>query len=383
MMIRPHGGKLINRILDERVCDKLEEQFDEMPKLLLDPDQKKDLRNIATGVFSPLKGFLTQNDFLYVLEHGRLANDIAWTIPIVLDINPDKNNHFEVGDDVLLIDSQDKVLGVLHSEEIYRFDKKNMAEKVFKTTNKDHPGVREVYEMNDYLLGGKIEMVKCDPEVYPYVNLTPKETRILFKTKKWEKIVAFQTRNPPHIGHEYIQKTALTFMDGIFINPVVGNKKCGDFRDDVIISCYKELIKQYYLKDSAVFSIFETQMRYAGPKEAIYHAIARKNFGCTHMIIGRDHAGVGNYYGSYDAHKIFNEYPDLKIEPLFFRSFYRCKKCGSVVNEKICPHPEKYHVNFSGTKIRHLIKNKKGVPADLMRPEITKIIFGENKPFVE
>jgi sulfate adenylyltransferase len=382
-MIRPHGGKLINRVLDEKVCLKLEDQLDEFPQLKLDVDQVKDVRNISSGVFSPLQGFLNQNDFLCVLEYGRLSSDIAWTIPIVLDVDPKKQNNFAVGDEILLVDPKNKPLGLLNTEEMYTYDKDKMANRVFGTTDSGHPGVQKVFEMKSHLLSGKISMLKCEPDVFPNLNLTPVETRILFKMKNWEKIVAFQTRNPPHVGHEYVQKTALTFMDGIFINPVIGNKKVGDFRDDVILACYQQLIKNYYLKESAVLSIFETPMRYAGPKEAIYHAIARKNFGCSHFIIGRDHAGVGNYYGSYDAHKIFDDYPDLKIEPLFFRSFYRCKKCGTIVNEKICPHEEKYHINFSGTKIRKLIQERRGIPKELMRPEISNIILNEKTPFVQ
>ncbi|MHA1310249.1 MAG: sulfate adenylyltransferase [Candidatus Helarchaeota archaeon] len=382
-MIAPHGGRLINRILGKKVCKGLETQKDEFPKLVLNEDRIKEVRNIANGVFSPLEGFLTQNDFLSVLEYGRLSSDVPWTIPIVLDIDIEKNDKFSAGDEVLLIDKDEKIIAILECEELYQYDKKKMAESVFGTNDLDHPGVRQVYSMNDYLIGGKVSMIECTPTVFPQLNLTPKETRVLFKAKGWKKVVAFQTRNPPHIGHEYVQKTALTFMDGIFINPVVGNKKPGDFKDEIIIACYQELIKQYYLKNSAVLSIFETPMRYAGPKEAIYHAIARKNFGCTHIIIGRDHAGVGNYYGSYDAHKIFDEYPDLKIEPLFFRSFFRCTKCGTVVNEKICPHDEKFHINFSGTKIRKMIQNKVLIPNDLMRPEIAKIILNTKNPFVE
>ncbi len=382
-MIKPHGGKLINRILNDKECERLISQKDELPQIKLNEDRSIEVRNIANGVFSPLEGFMTEDDFISVLEFGRLSSDLAWTIPIVLDVDSDMCKNFTVGDEILLLDPDNEVLALLESEELYKYDKKNMAKCVFGTTDDAHPGVKTTYNMKEYLLGGRISMMQCEPKVFPHLNLTPKETRILFKSKGWRKIVAFQTRNPPHIGHEYVQKTALTFMDGIFINPVIGNKKKGDFKDELILACYQELIKQYYLKDSAVLSIFETPMRYAGPKEAIYHAIARKNFGCTHIIIGRDHAGVGNYYDSYAAHRIFDEYPDLQIEPLFFRSFYRCTKCNSVVNEKICPHDQKYHISFSGTKIRKLIQAKEKIPPDIMRPEIAEIILKTDNPFVE
>jgi sulfate adenylyltransferase len=214
-------------------------------------------------------------------------------------------------------------------------------------------------------------------------TLSPKETRILFKEKGWKEVVAFQTRNPPHIGHEYVQKTALTFTDGLFINPIIGKKKAGDFRDEVILASYDALIKHYYLKERAVMSILRTSMKYAGPREAIHHAIMRKNFGCTHFIVGRDHAGVGNYYGPYDAHDIFSEFPDLGIIPVFFRSFSKCTKCGSIVNDKICPHDQKYHINFSGKKIRELLINGKIPPEDMMRKEVAQTILKYEKPFVE
>jgi len=381
-MIRPHGGKLVNRILGKKVCRGLQTQIDEFPKIILNEDRIKELKNIANGVFSPLEGFLTQNDFENVLENGRLSSDLPWTIPIILDVDHKTTNGFSIGDELLLLDQKKNMVGIIKVEDLYKYDKKNMARMVFGTTDIEHPGVKMVHNMNDYLLGGKISMIECEPTVFPQFNLTPKETRVLFKIKNWRKIVAFQTRNPPHIGHEYVQKTALTFMDGILINPVIGNKKTGDFKDEVILKCYQELIRLYY-PDCAILSIFETPMRYAGPKEAIYHAIVRKNFGCTHIIIGRDHAGVGNYYDSYASHRIFDEYPDLQIEPLFFRSFYRCTKCNTVVNEKICPHDEKYHITFSGTRIRNLILNKSKIPDDLMRPEIANIILNTKNPFVE
>jgi len=237
--------------------------------------------------------------------------------------------------------------------------------------------------MNESIIGGKITLLENEQREFDNYNLTPKETRFLFKEKGWKEIVAFQTRNPPHIGHEYVQKTALTFVDGIFINPIIGKKKTGDFKDEVILSSYETLMQHYYLKQRAVMSILRTSMKYAGPREAIHHAIMRKNFGCTHFIVGRDHAGVGNYYGPYDAHDIFTEFPDLGIIPVFFRSFSRCTKCGSVVNDKICPHDQKYHINFSGKKIREILRNGEVPPEDMMRKEVAETILKFDNPFVE
>ena len=237
--------------------------------------------------------------------------------------------------------------------------------------------------MKDHFIGGNIILINKEKRNFDDYNLTPKETRILFEEKGWKEIVAFQTRNPPHLGHEYVQKTALTFVDGIFINPIIGKKKPGDFKDEVILKSYETLMEKYYLKKRSVMSILRTSMKYAGPREAIHHAIMRKNFGCTHFIVGRDHAGVGNYYGPYDAHEIFKEFPDLGITPVFFRSFSRCTKCGSVVNDKICPHDQKYHINFSGKKIRALLKEGKVPSEDMMRKEVAETILQFDKPFVE
>ena len=258
-----------------------------------------------------------------------------------------------------------------------------MSEKVFGTTDPAHPGVAKVMGMKDVLLAGKVDLVTMAPTPFDRWKLTPKETRVLFKDKGWRTVVGFQTRNTPHIGHEYVQKAALTFTDGIFINPVIGKKKKGDFKDEVILASYEELIRHYYLKERAVMAILQMEMRYAGPREAIHHAIIRKNFGCTHIIIGRDHAGVGKYYHPFAAQDIFEEFPDLGIVPLFFRSFYFCKKCSSVVNEKICPHPASEQIQFSGTKIRDLLVQGIVPQIELMRPEVAKVIMGFKEPFNE
>jgi sulfate adenylyltransferase len=274
-------------------------------------------------------------------------------------------------------------VAILTLGEIYTFDKEELAERVFQTRDGAHPGVAKARRMGDVLLAGKVDLIEESPTPFYKYKLSPKETRILFKEKGWKTVVGFQTRNTPHIGHEYVQKTALTFTDGIFVNPVIGRKKKGDFKDEVILASYDELIRNYYLKERAVMAILQMEMRYAGPREAIFHAIIRKNFGCTHIIIGRDHAGVGDYYSPYAAQDIFEEFPDLGIVPLFFRSFYFCKKCRSVVNEKICPHPPADQIQFSGTKIREMLVRGEVPPPELMRPEVAEIIIGYPHPFVE
>jgi sulfate adenylyltransferase len=382
-MIKPHGGRLIERVLsDDRKCEILK-KAKELPRIQLNAESIGDVENIARGVYSPLEGFIGQRDFRHVLNHMRLTNDLPWTIPVVLDAAKDEAQKLKPGQDILLCNEASEAVGVLHLEEKYAFDKADMAEKVFQTQDPAHPGVAKVMAMNDVLLAGKVDLIRESPTPYDRYKLNPKETRILFKEKGWRTIVGFQTRNTPHIGHEYVQKTALTFVDGIFINPVIGKKKKGDFKDEVILASYEELIKNYYLKERAVMAILQMEMRYAGPREAIFHAIIRKNFGCTHIIIGRDHAGVGTYYPPYAAQDIFEEFPDLGIVPLFFRSFFYCKKCLSVVNEKVCPHLPSDQIQFSGTKIRDLLVKGEYPPPELVRPEVAKIIMEFKSPFNE
>ena len=377
-MSKPHGGKLINRLVKKESSDVAE-----LPKLEINTDLSEDVLNISKGVFSPLEGFLYDNDLESVVKEKRLADDTPWTIPILLDFDKQDIKDLKEGDAVLLTNKENGLLAQLNIDEIYTYDKKTLAQAIYHTKDTNHPGVANVYNMKQLLIGGKITLLDSKTRQFDNYNLSPRETRFLFKEKGWREIVAFQTRNPPHIGHEYVQKTALTFVDGILINPIIGKKKVGDFRDEVILSSYETLMKHYYLKERAVMSILRTSMKYAGPREAIHHAIMRKNFGCTHFIVGRDHAGVGNYYGPYDAHDIFSEFPDLGIIPVFFRSFSRCTKCDSVVNDKICPHDQKYHINFSGKKIRELLTNGEIPSEDMMRKEVAETILKFDKPFVE
>lgn len=377
-MSKPHGGKLINRLVKKESSDVAE-----IPKLEINTDLSEDVLNISNGVFSPLEGFLYDNDLESVVKEKRLADDTPWTIPILLDFNKQDIKDLKEGDAVLLTNKENGVLAQLDVDEIYTYDKKTLSQAIYHTKDTDHPGVANVYNMKQLLIGGKITLLDSKTRQFDNYNLSPRETRFLFKEKGWREIVAFQTRNPPHIGHEYVQKTALTFVDGVLINPIIGRKKVGDFKDEVILSSYETLMKHYYLKERAVMSILRTSMKYAGPREAIHHAIMRKNFGCTHFIVGRDHAGVGNYYGPYDAHDIFSEFPDLGIIPVFFRSFSRCTKCDGVVNDKICPHDQKYHINFSGKKIRELLTNGEIPSEDMMRKEVAETILKFDKPFVE
>ena len=379
---KPHGGKLIDRNFSPADSEKMIEQADEFYSIEIDRDLAKDVENIANGVFSPLEGFLTLENYENVLLNKRLANEIPWTIPILLDISESEASEIS-SDDEILLKHDDKPLAILHVDEIYGFNKRIHSEQVFGTTDDSHPGVAKTYQMMDKLVGGKIDLIQETKTPYHNYALKPTETRMLFKEKGWEKVVGFQTRNVPHLGHEYLQKAALTLVDGLFINPVIGKKKKGDFRDDVILETYEKLIENYYPHDRATLGIFQTEMRYAGPREAIFHALVRKNFGCTHFIIGRDHAGVGSFYHPFAAHEIFSEFDDLGIEPMFFRSFFYCKKCRSIANDKICPHTEEQHINFSGTRMRDVLTSGERPPADSMRSEIADVILKYDNPFVE
>ncbi len=374
MVSRPHGGRLVRNIRKKSLGGKLQ-------TIKVSFEQALDIENICRGVFSPLEGFLDRNDYLNVLEEMRLSNDIPWTIPIILDVSQEDINDLKEGDDVLL-EYNGKNIALMNIEEIYQWDKKEYARHIYGTTDPEHPGVNKIYKMKKYLLAGRLELLNNVPTRFERYTLWPIETRILFRERGWRTIVGFQTRNAPHRGHEYVQKAALTFVDGLFVNPLVGWKKKGDYKDDVILAAYETLIKHYYPRDVVVLAVLRTSMRYAGPREAVHHAIMRKNFGCTHFIIGRDHAGVGNYYGPYDAWKIFQEFPDLGITPLFIREAFYCKKCDGMVNEKICPHSEEYRIHISGTNIRRMLLNGERPPEYMMRREVAETILSFENPFM-
>jgi len=379
----PHGGRLVNRILVGNKKAQMMNEIKELPQIEVSVELAWEVINIAKGVFSPLEGFLTRDDYLSVLRESRLSNDLPWTIPILLDVSRDEIKDLRENDQIVLISADGKFLASMRLEEIYEFNKDELAKRVFKTNDANHPGVSRVYHMKDTLLGGRIELIHELDSPFPEYDLTPAETRKLFKEARWKTTVGFQTRNIPHLGHEYLQKVCLNFFDGLFINPIIGRKKPGDFKDQVILEAYKTLIDKYYAPNKVVLAILKTEMRYAGPREAIFHAILRKNFGCSHFIVGRDHAGVGNYYAPYAAQEIFNEFPDLGINPLFFPSIFYCTRCSGVTNEESCPHEQICRIEFSGTKIREILGNGETLPSGLVRPEIAEVIKRWKNPFVE
>ncbi len=373
-LILPHGGKLINKFIERK--------YEDLETFEVSSDTRNDAENIATGVFSPLEGFMIEDDFLTVLKDGRLSNSIPWTIPIVLDKEKEIAMQMKDLRDVVLCSGNEK-FGILHVEDIYRYNKENVANAVYRTTDVNHPAVNRLFQMKEFLVGGGLEVFRMigNDEMQKF-RLHPSETRSEITKRGWKTVVGFQTRNVPHVAHEMLQKAALNIYDGLFINPLIGKKKRGDFTDSLIINTYESLIMNYFPKNRVLFSTIHTTMRYAGPREAIHHAIMRKNFGCTHFIVGRDHAGVGNYYPPFAAQEIFNEYPDLDIKPVTFPSFYFCKKCLSYANEKICPHGVESKEELSGTMIRKLVNSGKVPEKHMMRPEVSDLILKSQKPFV-
>ena len=375
-MINAHGGKLVNRVTDADPSGLL--------SIDISADLANDVENIADGIFSPLEGFLNKQDFESVISKGRLANGIAWTIPTVLDVDDETGKKMKEAGDVLLKNPDGTGIAILHVEDVYSYEKQSTASGVYGTNDESHPGVAKTNSMNNFLVGGKIDFIQRQNETEIRKHrMTPIETRKAFDDAGWKTIVAFQTRNPPHVAHEMLQKTAITTRDGVFVNPLIGKKKPGDFKDEIIVKAYETMIANYYSENRCQLSTLHTEMKYAGPKEAIHHAIMRQNYGCTHIIIGRDHAGVGNFYDPFAAHKIFDDYPELEIQPIFFPAFFYCKKCLTFTNPKVCPHDADSREQISGTKLREMIQNGQSPSEFILRPEVAKVIIDFDKPFVE
>lgn len=381
-MLEPHGSNLVDRIVDPAEYDNwIDQGADTCPSIHLDNKLFQDVLNIATGRFSPLNGFMNRDDFLKTARDMTLEDGTVWPLPVVLDVDSEKAAGLSPGERAALYDPESDLMGFLTVEEVYKYNKKETAQQVFGTKDRDHPGVDNFCRQEDFLVGGTITVF----EGYRYNShdLRPAESRVLFREYDWETIVGFQTRNAPHRGHEYIQKTALEQVDGLLVQPKLGEKKPGDYKDDVIIGSYEKLIKHYYPNNQLVLSIFPTRMRYAGPREGVFDAIVRKNQGCTHFIIGRDHAGVGDYYSGTASHDIFGRIDDIGIEPMLFNHAFYCRACDGMCSRKICPHGDEERVYPSGTTIREQIKAGESTSPKMIRPEIAKHIKGADNSFVE
>lgn len=371
--VLPHGGQLIDRIAPSNKREEFLSQKDNLPRLRLEERTISDLIMIAIGGFSPLKGFMEQADYHSVVQNMHLSNGVPWSIPITLPVQEEVANSLKEGELIRLDNLAGEFIGVLELTQKYKYQKNEEAIKVYKTEDEKHPGVQVLYKQGKINLAGPIWLLKrSENKLFPKYQIDPRESRKLFQEKKWSTIVGFQTRNPIHRAHEYIQKCALEVVDGLFLHPLVGATKSDDIPADVRMKCYEIMIDNYFPQKRVILAINPSAMRYAGPREAIFHAIIRKNYGCTHFIVGRDHAGVGDYYGTYDAQDIFNEFDlnALGIIPMKFEHAFYCKRTQQMATSKTSPSGENERIHLSGTKVREMLRSGEMPPAQFSRPEV-------------
>lgn len=377
-LIQPHGGTLIDRKITGQEREEWLGRAKALPRVTLNVRNEADLELLANGAFSPLEGFLNEADYLRVRDERRLANGLVWSIPVTLAVDEATRKSLKTGEDVALYARDGRLLAILHLEEIYSYDKELEAAAVYKTAEAKHPGVAAVYEQGEYLLGGKISLLEeVNPATFAQYRLSPRQTRDLFTARNWQRIVAFQTRNPVHRAHEYIQKSALEIVDGLLLHPIVGETKSDDIPADVRVKAYEVLLAGYYPQDRVQLAVLPASMRYAGPREAIFHALIRQNYGCSHFIVGRDHAGVGNYYGTYEAQKAFGDFApgEIGITTLFFDNTFFCRRCDGMASLKTCPHDASERVSLSGTRVRELLAAGEIPPVEFTRAEVAQVLI--------
>jgi len=376
-LIAPHGGELVLNMAGENERAELQERARSLPQILVGSRQLADLEMLAIGAYSPLGGFMKRADYLGVVNDMHLANGLPWTVPITLSTTSEQAATLKEGSQVALLNEHGTLQAVMTIEEKYGYDKQHEASKVYRTTEEAHPGVNAMYQQGDILLAGPVRVVALQNQTFAQYRYTPGQSRQLFVERGWKRVVGFQTRNPVHRAHEYIQKCALETVDGLYLHPLVGDTKGDDIPAHVRMRCYEVLLENYYPTERVILGVLPAAMRYAGPREAIFHALMRKNYGCSHFIVGRDHAGVGNYYGTYDAHHIFAEFDParLGITPMFFDHTFFCRACDSMASSKTCPHGDDHHVTLSGTKVRQMLQAGEIPPREFSRPEVAKVLI--------
>ncbi len=371
-LIAPHGGELVNRTVTGDEATALHEQALTLPRVHMTEKQTADLDMIASGALSPLTGFMVQADYERVVDDMHLDSGLPWALPVTLSV-PER----PTAERLALEGSDGDLLAVIEVADVFEADRSEEAAKVFRTTDDAHPGVAQVYAEGRVLVGGPVTVFQRPQSAFPALHKDPADTRATFAERGWNRVVGFQTRNPVHRAHEYIQKCALETVDGLLLHPLVGKTKGDDVPAEVRVRCYEVLLEKYYPADRTLLSAFPAAMRYAGPREAVLHAICRKNYGCSHFIVGRDHAGVGSYYGTYDAHLIFDQFEphELDIEPMFFDHTFFCRTCGNMASAKTCPHPSEDHVHLSGTKVREMLGEGVVPPVEFSRPEVAQVLI--------
>jgi sulfate adenylyltransferase len=382
-MIQPHGNALVDRTVDATRSEQLRNSFDSHATVTLDRNLLYDFQNLARGVYSPLEGFMSRNDFLKVTNDLTLESGVAWPIPVVLDIETALADAIEPGERLGLRGPDGTPVGLVDVDSVYRYSETETCRQLFGTTDDSHPGVRAIEQKAPFFVGGPIKAFADAMDRQSRHDLSPRETRVLFGKRGWETVVGFQTRNVPHRAHEYLQKSALEHVDGLFVQPKVGAKKAGDYTDAAILAGYETLLDRYYPADLATLSVFKSRMMYAGPREAVFDALVRKNYGCTHFIVGRDHAGVGDYYGDFEAQQLFDAIGDVGIEPLYYHYAFYCTECDGIVSEKVCPHGDEKHMEPSGTELRETLSAGERPPAELMRPAVAETVLSIDEIFVE
>jgi sulfate adenylyltransferase len=372
-IIAPHGGHLVQRVATPKEKQEFLDQASRLPRVRLSERSLSDLVTIAIGGFSPLAGFMDSDDYESVVREMRLANGLPWSIPITLPVSEEVADSLSEGKWVRLDDPNGRFVGVLELTQKYSYNKAHEAINVYRTDDTNHPGVKALYDQGSMYLAGPVWLLEREPHPqFPDYQIDPAESRRMFKEKGWKTVVGFQTRNPIHRAHEYIQKCALEVVDGLFLHPLVGVTKSDDIPADVRMRCYEIMINKYFPQERVIMAINPASMRYAGPREAIFHALVRKNYGCTHFIVGRDHAGVGDYYGTFDAQKIFDEFDpaELGITPMRFEHAFYCTITKQMATVKTSPSTPEQRVHFSGTKVREMLRRGELPPPEFSRPEV-------------